>query len=164
MPAPFIQLLIDNTPAEPRLVDRIRRIEVRESDEDPTIAACASSSHNSRRARSSHSTTICSRQGRSWGSSRLPGGLPQRLFEGIITHIRPHFETIESNCYLEILGMDSAVLLDAFERTASYDASDADAVTEILDRYNIRADVEDTPGATRPIINCWCSARRIGSS
>ena len=57
------------------------------------------------------------------------------------------------------------MLLDAFERTASYpDASDADAVAEILGRYNIRADVEDTPGATRPIINCWCSARRIGSS
>lgn len=147
MPAPFIQLLIDNEAAEPRLVDRIRRIEVRESDEDPTLAALRFQLvQQPSGAFFPLDEELFSAGARLGIEVASPGGLSQRLFEGIITHLRPHFETIESNCYLEIFGMDAAVLLDAFERVASYpDASDSDAVAEILDRYSIRAEVEDTP-------------------
>lgn len=147
MPAPLIQLLIDGEPAEPRLIDRLRRIEVRESDEDPTIVAL-----RLQLAQQPSGTFFPLDDDLFAAGSGLsievasPGGLPERLFDGIVSHIRPHFETIESNCYLEILGMDQAALLDAFERTASYpDSSDSDAVTEILGRYNIRAEVEETP-------------------
>src|SRR2546430_8479422 len=42
--------------------------------------------------------------------------------------------------------MDDAVVLDAFERTASYpNSSDSDAASEILSRYNITSKIQDTP-------------------
>ena len=134
MPTPLIQVLIDDEPAEPRLLDRVRRLEVRESDEDPSLAALRL------QLAQQPAGTFFPLDDEIFGAgARLgvevaaPGGLPQRLFEGVVTHVRPHFETIESNCYLEVLGMDAAVLLDGFERTASYpDASDADAAPESL--------------------------------
>jgi len=147
MPAPLIQLLLDGEAAEPRLLDRVRRMEVRESDEDPTIAALRLQlSQQPSGAFFPLDDELFTAGTRLGIEVAAPGGLPQRLFEGFVTHVRPHFESIESNCFLEILGMDPAVALDAFERTASYpDSSDADAVSEILGRYNIRADIEDTP-------------------
>jgi hypothetical protein len=146
MPAPLVQLLIDAEPAAPRLVDRIRRIEVRESDEDPTVAAVrlqlAQQPSGSFFPLDDEVFTAGTRIG---VEIAAPGGLLQRLFEGVVTHVRPHFEAIESNCYVEILAMDPAVLLNASERTASYpDASDAEAAEEILSRYNIRAVVDET--------------------
>jgi hypothetical protein len=75
-----------------------------------------------------------------------PGGLPARLFDGYVTHLRPHFESIEANCYLEVLGMDAVVLLDAGERVATYpDATDAEAASDILERYQLTGQVADTP-------------------
>jgi hypothetical protein len=74
-----------------------------------------------------------------------PGGLLKRLFQGYVTHLRPHYETIESNCYLEVLGMDAAVLLDAEERVAAFpDATDADAATQILESYGLRVESATT--------------------
>lgn len=147
MPAPLIQLLIDDEPADRRLLDRVRRMEVRESDEDPTVAAL-----RIQLSQEPAGTFFPLDDELFAAGTRLgievasPGGLPQRLFEGLVTHVRPHFEGIESNCYLEILAMDAAVLLDAFERTASYpDVSDAEAAEEILGRYDLKAEVEDTP-------------------
>jgi hypothetical protein len=147
MPAPLIQLLIDGEAAEPRVIDRVRRIEVRESDEDPSVIALRLQLTQQPSGAFFPLDDDVFTAGAQLGLEvASPGGLPQRLFHGIVTHVRPHFETIESNCYLEILGMDSAVLLDAFERTASYpDSSDSDAVTEILSRYDIKAEVEETP-------------------
>ena len=147
MPAPLIQLLIDNQPAEPSLIDRVRRLEVRESDEDPAIAALRFQLTQQPDGASFPLDEDLFEAGSRLGIEvASPGGTPQRLFEGIVTHIRPHFEGIESNCFLEIIAMDAAVLLDAFERTASYpDSSDSDAATEVLGRYNIQADVEETP-------------------
>lgn len=74
-----------------------------------------------------------------------PGGLPRRLFQGYVTHLRPHYESIESNCYLEVLGMDVAVLMDAHERVATWpDATDSDAATQILESYGLRVEAETT--------------------
>ena len=147
MPVPLIQLLIDNQPARPTLIDFVRRLEIRESDEDPAFAAL-----RFQLTQQPDGTFFPLDEDVFEAGSRLgievasPGGTPQRLFEGIVTHIRPHFEGIESNCFLEIIAMDAAILLDAFERTASYpDSSDSDAATEVLGRYNIQADVEETP-------------------
>lgn len=146
MPAPLIQVLIDDEPVEARLLDRIRRIEVRESDEDPSLSAIRFQLQQLPSGAffplDEDSFAAGVRLGVEVAS---PGGTPQRVFDGYITHIRPHFETIESNCYLEVLAMDPAVLLDAFERAASYpDSSDSDAATEVIGRYNIRAQVEET--------------------
>ncbi len=67
-----------------------------------------------------------------------PGGSDQRLFTGYLAALRPHFEAIEANSYVDVVAHDPAILLDAEERVASYpDASDADAAQEILSRYGI---------------------------
>lgn len=147
MTTSLLRVLIDGDPAEPSFLDRIRRIEVRESDQDPTVAALRM------KLSQQPSGAIFPLDEESLGAgvalaieAASPGGLTQRVFDGIVTHIRPHFESVESNCYLEILGMDVAVLMDAFERTTSYpDASDKDAIAEIMDRYGIRAEIDDTP-------------------
>ena len=151
MPAPLISVLLDDEPMDPRLLDQILRLEVRESDEDPTVAAL--------RLRLSQEPTgtffpidsdLLGPGVRLAVEAGAPGGSPRRLFSGWITHLRPHFESIESNCYVEVLGMDAAMLLDAEERTASYpDASDSDAVSEILGRYNLRGEVDPTPETHR---------------
>ncbi len=71
-------------------------------------------------------------------SLAAPGGSDQRVFTGYLAHLRPHFEAIEANSYLDVIAHDPAILLDAEERVASYpDASDSDAAEEILGRYGI---------------------------
>jgi hypothetical protein len=151
MPSPLINVLLDDEPVGAQMLDQITRLEVRESDEDPSVAAL-----RLRLAQQPDGTFFPLDEEIFGPGVRLdidiaaPGGTPQRLFSGFVTHIRPHFEAIESNCYLEVLGMDAAMLLDASERTADYpDASDSDAVTEILERYNLRAEIESTPETHR---------------
>jgi hypothetical protein len=147
MPAPAIQLQVGGEAVEPAIIDRIRRLEVRESDQDPTVLAIRL------QLSQQPSGEFTPLDDEVFGSGvrvsvdiAPPGGITQRLFAGLVTHVRPHFETIESNCYLEILGMDDAVVLDAFERTASYpDQLDSEAVSDIFGRYNIAASVEETP-------------------
>jgi len=74
-----------------------------------------------------------------------PGGSDQRVFSGYLAYLRPHFEAIEANAYLDVVAHDPAILLEAEERVASYpDASDADAAAEILARYGIDLQAEAT--------------------
>ena len=75
-----------------------------------------------------------------------PQGPLEHLFAGYITHVRPHFEEIASACYVEVLAMDAAVLLEAHERVAAYpDATDAEAVEDVFRRYGIPLTTERTP-------------------
>jgi hypothetical protein len=75
-----------------------------------------------------------------------PGGLPQRLFQGYVTHLRPHFEVIESNGYLEVLAIDAAVVLDAEEKVATWpNMTDSDVVSEVMGTYQITVRAESTP-------------------
>lgn len=147
MPAPFLKLQVSGDVVEPAVLDRIRRLEVRESDQEPSVLALRL------QLSQKPSGEFSPLDDESFGSGARvsldlapPGGTARRIFDGLVTHVRPHFEAIESNCYLEILAMDDAVALDAFERTASYpDQLDSEAVSDILSRYNITANVEDTP-------------------
>lgn len=78
-------------------------------------------------------------------SLAAPGGSDQRVFTGYLAYLRPHFESIEANAYLDVVVYDPAILLDAEERVASYpDASDADVAAEILARYGIDLQAEAT--------------------
>src|SRR6266545_5636339 len=114
MPSPRVNVLVAGSPLEPTVLAQMTRAEVRESDGDPSVLALR--------------FRLVQRADGEFGpldddlfepgvalSFELepPGGLTQRLFEGLITHIRPHFESIESNAYLEVLAMDAEVLLDA---------------------------------------------------
>lgn len=74
-----------------------------------------------------------------------PGGSDQRVFTGYLAHLRPHFEAIEANSYVDVVAHDPAILLDAEERVASYpDAADSDAAEEILSRYGIEISATGT--------------------
>lgn len=74
-----------------------------------------------------------------------PGGSDQIVFNGYLSHLRPHLEEPEANSYLEVLAADPAMVLAAEERVASYpDAADSDAALEIAGRYGYQTEVEDT--------------------
>ncbi|MGH9361768.1 MAG: hypothetical protein ACRD2T_07605 [Thermoanaerobaculia bacterium] len=139
MPSPKINVLSDGERLEERFLGQLTRLEVRESDSEPTVAALRFNL-----TQQPAGTFSLLDDERFAAGARLavelaaPGGLPQRLFDGYVTHLRPHFETIEANCYVEVLGMDAAALLDAQERAAAYpDALDSEAAAEIFDRYQI---------------------------
>nr|WP_281404388.1 contractile injection system protein, VgrG/Pvc8 family [Pyxidicoccus fallax] len=123
------------------------RVEVRESDDGPTVAILRF------RVAQEASGEIFPLDGdffqpgtRVAVDLAAPGGLTTRMLEGFVTHLRPHFEGIEANCYVEVLAMDAVALLDAGERVATYeDVTDAEAATAVFDRYGLRGEVADTP-------------------
>ncbi|MGH2942824.1 MAG: contractile injection system protein, VgrG/Pvc8 family [Solirubrobacteraceae bacterium] len=147
MPSPRINVLVAGSAVDPGIVALLDRAEVRESDADPSVLALR--------------FRLTQRPDGEFGpldddvfepgvalsfELEAPGGLMQRLFDGYLTHVRPHFETIESNCYVEVLAMDAAVLLDAEERVVAWpNMKDSDVVAEVLSGYQIAADVQDTP-------------------
>ena len=146
MPSPRINVLVDGSPLDPAVLAQMTRAEVRESDCDPSVLALR--------------FTLVQRPNGEFGplddgpfepgavlsfEVEPPGGLIQRLFEGPLTHVRPHFETLAANAYLEVLAMDAAVVLDAEERVAAYpNMSPSDVASQILSGYQIAAEVADT--------------------
>jgi late control gene D protein (GPD) len=147
MPAPRINVLVDGSALDPLVLAQMTRAEVRESDRDPSVLALR--------------FRLVQRANGEFGpvddqlfepgialsfEVEPPGGLTQRLFEGLVTHIRPHFETIASNGYVEVLAMDAAVMLDAEERIAAWpNAKDSDVVSQVLSGYQITVQPDDTP-------------------
>lgn len=149
MPIPKLTVLVDDQRLEERFLGQLTRFEVREQHDDPTVAVLR---FNMRQQPGGSFSIIDDERFEAGARLALevaaPGGLAQRLFDGFVTHLRPHFEPVEANCYVEILGMDAAVLLDAHERTTAYpDALESEAVEEVFDRYQIPFVGEDT--ATR---------------
>ena len=146
MPDAKVNVLHDGERLAPGVLGRLARVEVRESDADPTVLALR---FNLSQAPDGSFQPLDDELFVPAAPLALdveaPGGLPTRLFQGYVTHLRPHFEPIESNCYLEVLALDAAVLLDAVERVASYpDATDAEAAEEVFGRYGIAFEGEAT--------------------
>lgn len=146
MPDPRLLVSIDGEPLDPAVLGLLSRIEVRESDADPTVLALR---FNATQTPEGELTPVD--EGLFVPAAKVslqveaPGGNPVRMFEGFVTHVRPHFETIESNTYVEILAMDAAVLLDAEERVQAYpDATDADVAEQVFQRYQISFTCEST--------------------
>jgi Phage tail baseplate hub (GPD) len=146
MPSPRVNVLVAGSPLDPAVLAQMVRAEVRESDCDPSVLALR--------------FRLVQRADGEFGpvddalfepgvvvsfEVEPPGGLLQRLFEGPVTHIRPHFETIEANAYVEVLAMDAAVLLDAEERVAAWpNMTDSDVVSQVLSGYQIPVEADDT--------------------
>lgn len=146
MPAPRISVLADGAPLDPGVLALLARAEVRESDRDPSVLALRFKLVQRADGEFTPLDDGLFEPGTQLGFDvEPPGGVTQRLFEGIVTHVRPHFETIASNAYLELLAMDAGVLLDAEERVAAWPGmSDSDVATEILSRYDISLEAEAT--------------------
>lgn len=146
MPAPRINILVAGSPLDGTVLAQMTRAEVRESDCDPSVLALRFS--------------LTQRPDGEFGpldddlfapgvvlsfEIEPPGGVIQRLFEGPVTHVRPHFETVESNAYVEVLAMDAAALLDAEERVVAWpNVKDSDVVSEVLSGYQIQVQADDT--------------------
>jgi len=93
---------------------KLTRLEVRESDSDPTFCALRFDLAQREDGTFALLDDDLFRPGLALGIDlAMPGGTPLRLFEGYVTHLRPHFETIAANSYVEVLGMDAAVLMSA---------------------------------------------------
>jgi len=147
MPSPRINLLVAGSPLEPRVLSQLVRAELRESDRDPSVLALRFRLVQRADGEFGPLDDDLFEPGAALGFEvEPPGGLTQRLFEGFVTHIRPHFERIEANAYVEVLAMDAAVLLDAEERVTAWpNMKDSDVVADILSGYQIPVDVDDTP-------------------
>ena len=139
-------MLVDGSPLDPLVLARHTRAEVRESDRDPSVLALRFALVQRDDGEFGPLDDELFEPGVVLGFDvEPPGGLTQRLFEGPITHIRPHFETVEANAYLEVLAMDAAAILDAEERIVAWpNVTDSDVVSQILSSYQIRAAVDDT--------------------
>jgi hypothetical protein len=142
-----VALLLAGAAVDAGVLAQLTRAEVRESDRDPTVLALR--------------FRLVRRDDGEFGplddelfepgtplafEVEPPGGVAQRLFDGTVTHVRPHFETIPENAYLEVLAMDAAVVLDAHERVATWpNMTDGDVVAQILAAYRIPVQAADTP-------------------
>jgi len=144
MPDPSLGIQLDGKALPGDVMARLTQVEVRESDADPTIATLRFSLAQGPDGRFFVlDDTLFGPATPVDVDIAAPGGLSTRLLSGFVTHVRPHFEAIESNCYLEILVMDVGALLDVEERVASYpDSSDSEAAEEIFKRYKIENEVK----------------------
>jgi phage protein D len=140
------KVTVDGKPLAESLLGLLSRLEVRESDAEATVAALRFVLAQRPNGEFSpldddvfHPLSALS------VALAAPGGTLEHVFAGYVTHVRPHFEELPAACYVEVLAMDAAVLLDAEERVASYpDATDAEAAERIFGRYGIPLSSEST--------------------
>jgi Phage tail baseplate hub (GPD) len=147
MPAPRVNVLVDGTALDAAVLAQLTRAELRESDCDPSVLALRFRLVQRADGEFGPLDDTIFDPGVVLGFEiEPPGGLTQRLFEGPITHIRPHFETVPANAYVEVLAMDAAVMLDAEERVVAWpNMKDSDVVSQVLSGYQITVQVTDTP-------------------
>jgi hypothetical protein len=145
-PSPRVNVLIDGSALDAAVLARMSRAEVRESDCDPSVLALR---FNLAQLDNGEFTPLD--DGPFVPGAVLsfevepPGGLTQRIFEGPLTHVRPHFESVAGNSYLELLAMDAAVLLDAEERVVAFpNMTESDAARQILSGYQITLQADET--------------------
>ncbi|MFO0589351.1 MAG: contractile injection system protein, VgrG/Pvc8 family [Polyangiaceae bacterium] len=146
MPDPRLLVSVEGEPLEQNMLALLTRIEVRESDADPTFLALrfnASQSPDGEFSPLDEGVFLPS--AKVTVQIEAPGGTTMHLFAGFITHVRPHFEIVESNAYVEVLAMDAAVLLAAEERVEAYpDQTDKDVVDKVFSRYQISVQGDST--------------------
>lgn len=141
------KVTVDGKPLADSLLELLTRLEVRESDSDATVAALRFVLGRKPTGEFSPlDDGVFQPLSALTVALAAPGGELEQLFSGYVTHVRPHFEALPASCYVEVLAMDAAVLLDAEERVAAYpDATDAEAAEDIFGRYGIAFSGDSTP-------------------
>lgn len=147
MPSPRITVLVDGTAVDPTVLAVLTRVELRESDCDPSVLALRFGLTQRATGEFGPLDDELFEPGVPIAFEvEPPGGLLQRVFDGYCTHLRPHFESAAENAYLEVLAMDAAVTLDAEEKVAAWPgATDSEVVEQIVSGYQLDARVERTP-------------------
>jgi phage protein D len=143
---PRIHISLDGVRLDGDALSRLSRLELRETDCDPTVAVLRLRLAQEPSGEFFPLDHEVFRPGaRLAVDLAAPGGVVTRLLDGQVTHQRPHFEAIEANCYLEVVAMDTGALLALADRVAAYpDASDADAARQIFGRHQLTSAVTDT--------------------
>jgi hypothetical protein len=142
----LVNMELGGTRIEDAVLARLLRLEVRESDREPTMAIARFSM-----AMEASGEMFPLDSDQFTPAAKLsidiapPGGRTTRLLEGYVTHLRPHFEPIEANSYLDVVAMDAGALMAIGDQAAAYpDMTDAQAVEQIFERYGVEKAVTPT--------------------
>ncbi len=147
MPAAQLNLLLDgDTRLDAKALGMLSRLEIRTGEGGPSVLALR--------------FALAQQPNGEWypidedlftPSRRLvvelaaPGGLSTKMFVGFVSHVRPHFESVEANCYLEVLALDHAALMDVEERCAAWpDKRESEVASEIFAAWELDSEIVDT--------------------
>lgn len=128
------------------VLSRMTRLEVRETDRDPSMAIVRFS------LAQEPSGEVFPLDGDLFAPVTpialdvvAPGGRPVRLLAGFVTHVRPHFEAVEANSYVEVVAMDAGALMAIGDHAEAYpDMTDAEAAERVFARYQLEKAVTAT--------------------
>jgi hypothetical protein len=135
-----LEISINDAPLKGDEVSKINLVEVRESDRDPAVAIVR---FTLVQKPSGEYALLDDNKFKPSATLKIalaaPDGGTQYLFNGFITHIRPHFQRqVQVAAYCEVIAMDALSVLDVEERVAVYeDTTDSDAASKIFGRYGI---------------------------
>jgi phage protein D len=83
-----------------------------------------------------------------WNKVSISAGFIDNLVEvisGYITQVKPYFDAQMSQCYLDIKGMDTSVLMNTEEKVKDWaNKKDSDIATQIFTQYSLIPEVENT--------------------
>lgn len=129
-----------------QVLARMTRLEIRETDRDPTMAIVRFGLAQLPSGEMFPlDDDVFAPAARIAVDIAPPGGRATRLLDGFVTHVRPHFESVEANCYLEVVAMDAGALMAIGDHAEAYpDATDSEAVSRVLSRYSLRGAVTST--------------------
>jgi hypothetical protein len=122
-----------------QVLARMTRLEVRETDRDPTMAIVRFGLAQLPSGEMFPlDNDVFAPAARLALDVAAPGGRATRLLDGYVTHVRPHFESVEANCYLEVVAMDAGALMAIGDHAEAYpDATDSEAATRVFSRYSL---------------------------
>ncbi|HVI02322.1 MAG TPA: contractile injection system protein, VgrG/Pvc8 family [Enhygromyxa sp.] len=148
MPTPKLNVLLDDERLTASVLAQLDRVEVHARADQPSMLALR---FRMRQAPDGEwapidDAELFSPARRISVDLEAPGGVPTRVFSGHVSHVRPHFESIESNCYVEVLAADRAALMDVEDKLAAWpDKTDGEVVSEIFSAWGIdEVEVADT--------------------
>ncbi|MFN0245401.1 MAG: contractile injection system protein, VgrG/Pvc8 family [Kofleriaceae bacterium] len=122
-----------------QVLARMTRLEVRETDRDPTMAIVRFGLAQLPSGEMFPlDNDVFAPATRIAVDLAPPGGRTTRILDGFVTHVRPHFESVEANCYLEVVAMDAGALMAIGDHAEAYpDATDSEAATRVFSRYSL---------------------------
>ncbi len=122
-----------------QILARMTRLEVRETDRDPTMAIIRFGlSQMPNGEMFPLDNDVFTPATKLALDIAAPGGRAIRMLDGYVTHVRPHFESVEANCYLEIVAMDAGALMAIGDHAEAYpDATDSEVAKKVFARHSL---------------------------